>query len=276
MKQVENNYIEVKENDYKFLLNLYKKYSKLESVLRVLEKEYYPYFRNDKALDFVIKSVLKTECDAHTYLLDRKQYNNLLYVKKELSVNFVNEKELLYIKIKVFNKNTYKEFIKLASKYFNSNKPMIIDLLDNQGGDIYESLLIAGCLTNKQKICNIIDKYGTTMPWEKNATSILFSKLYLIINSETASASELMVAALMDDDRVYTVGGKTKGKALIQKTVHIKNFGGGALRYTFKEFFTLQGDKIDGIGINPDIKFINCANNDKMEPQVIQFINERC
>lgn len=74
--------------------------------------------------------------------------------------------------------------------------------------------------------------------------------IVVITNEGTASASEILTAALKDNNKAEIVGEKTFGKGVIQELVYLSN--GGALKVTFAEYYTPNENKINKVGIEPD------------------------
>ena len=74
--------------------------------------------------------------------------------------------------------------------------------------------------------------------------------IVVITNGASASASEILAAALKDNDKAEIVGEKTFGKGVIQELISLSN--GGAVKITSQEYYTPNGEKINGVGIEPD------------------------
>ncbi|MBQ9804827.1 MAG: hypothetical protein IJW35_08295, partial [Lentisphaeria bacterium] len=75
--------------------------------------------------------------------------------------------------------------------------------------------------------------------------------LAVLVNEFSASASEITAGALKDHKRAVVIGGKTYGKGVIQEVRSLPN--GGAIRYTRAVYRTPAGEKIDGVGVTPDV-----------------------
>ena len=81
--------------------------------------------------------------------------------------------------------------------------------------------------------------------------------LIVLVNGNTASASEILAGALQDNGRAKLVGEKTFGKGLVQTVFPLQD--GGALKLTTQKYFTPKGTDINDIGINPDYVIQNPA-----------------
>ena len=94
--------------------------------------------------------------------------------------------------------------------------------------------------------------------------------IVIITNEGTASASEILAAALKDNGKAEIVGEKTFGKGLIQELVYLSN--GGALKVTFAEYFTPKDQKINKVGIEPDYKV---EDKEKQLEKAIEIIKTK-
>ena len=95
------------------------------------------------------------------------------------------------------------------------------------------------------------DKNGNETVYESDEECTKIP-ICVLINGESASASEVMSGALKDHARATLVGTKTYGKGVVQGIFDLKD--GTALRITVAKYFTPSGECIDGIGIEPHIK----------------------
>ena len=92
----------------------------------------------------------------------------------------------------------------------------------------------------------------------------------ILTNKGTASASEIMAAALRDNSKAKIVGETTFGKGVIQELVYLAN--GGALKVTFAEYYTPNEDKINKIGIKPDYEV---TDEENQLDKAIEIIKEK-
>ena len=134
-------------------------------------------------------------------------------------------------------------------------KSIIIDLRDNGGGVVSEATDMADLFLQKDSNIMIeIDNKGKakTTKAEKEALINSEVKIVILTNENTASASEILVGALKDNDVAQIVGTTTFGKGVMQELVPVSS--GGALKLTIKEFCTPNGNKINKEGIKPDVE----------------------
>ena len=139
----------------------------------------------------------------------------------------------------------------------------ILDLRDNPGGYLTQAVDIASLFVKSGIIVRIETKQASETT--KNATGVSTTEgtdapLVVLVNENTASAAEVIAAALQDNNRATIVGTTTMGKGSVQVTREL-SFG-GALRYTAAYYKTPNGNDIDGVGIVPDIEVSLSASED--------------
>lgn len=150
-----------------------------------------------------------------------------------------------YIKINRFAETTYDEFHKaLEGLKKQGASELIIDLRDNGGGylekavQIADDLLKDGQLIVKTK--NKKNRVDKTYATEKG--SFENGKLYILINENSASASEILAGAIQDNDRGVIVGRRSFGKGLVQREMPLGD--GSAVRLTVARYYTPSGRSI--------------------------------
>lgn len=156
-----------------------------------------------------------------------------------------------YIKISGFKENTYEQFmIALRNLQSQNMKGLIIDLRNNLGGlvnsvyDIAEELIPSGILVGT------VDKDG------KSEDLVLDDKyleipMVVLVNENSASASEIFAGAAKDHNVATIVGTQTYGKGLVQGLYTLPD--NSAINITIKKYSTPSGEYIHGIGIEPDV-----------------------
>lgn len=159
-----------------------------------------------------------------------------------------------YIKISSFNDGTAKEF-KEAYEKLKSDNPtgLIIDLRNNGGGLVSESLDIAETMVEKGKTLLITSNKDKKEEIRKSTQNpIIDIPVVVLINQNTASASEILAGILKDDCNHKIIGTKSYGKGVIQTVYNFSD--GSGLKVTTEEYFTPNHDKINKVGIIPDIE----------------------
>lgn len=168
-----------------------------------------------------------------------------------------NHPEIGYISLVQFHNESPREFSSaLQDLQAQGVRALILDLRDNTGGDFVAAVSIADIFLGKQSIVSEVaangDERRHTGQLEANDCDL---PLVLLTNYYSASASEVLAAALQDNDRAVLVGTRTFGKGVIQNIFPL--FNGGALKITTEKYLTPDGRDIDGAGIAPDYEVIN-------------------
>lgn len=157
-----------------------------------------------------------------------------------------------YISISSFIKSTDEDF-KDAVEDLRSQgcDKFIIDLRDNGGGLTESSIEIADYLLPECRIMSENTKDGTeTVYNSKDGSEDL--DMVILVNGNTASASEILAAALQDNKACTVIGTKTYGKGVTQT---LRPFDDGtAVKITVTEYFRPNGKTVQGVGITPDIE----------------------
>lgn len=175
------------------------------------------------------------------------------------SVNgFMIEDGIGYIEISSFTSTTYREFnIVRLTLLAQGMTGMVIDLRDNGGGlmsgalNIADALMPAGIITAFEQQGEIVDTYYST----DNKTSKVPTAV--LINGNTASASECLAAALQDSGAAVLVGSTTYGKGCAQVVANAGDEGSFKLSNYY--FLRPSGEKIEGCGVSPDYEVYNSA-----------------
>jgi carboxyl-terminal processing protease len=150
-----------------------------------------------------------------------------------------------YIKINRFAETTYKEFMLGLSKLKQQGaKTLIIDLRDNGGGYMEEAIAIADeLLPDKQLIVFTKNKNGNIDKTFATAKgSFEKGAVFILINENSASASEILAGAVQDNDRGTIVGRRSFGKGLVQREMSFAD--GSAVRLTIARYYTPTGRSI--------------------------------
>lgn len=168
----------------------------------------------------------------------------------------VLENDIGYIQILAFDNECSIEFEKKLNELIDKGiKSLIVDVRDNGGGIVTEAIDIAELFIPKDKtIMKEVDKNQKEEITIAKKDAKINSDIEVVIlaNGHSASASEILIGALKDNNVARVVGEKTFGKGVMQEIVPVST--GGALKLTIKEFKTPNGNKINKEGISPDIE----------------------
>ncbi len=131
-------------------------------------------------------------------------------------------------------------------------KGLIIDLRDNPGGLLDAVVEMLDYVLPKGLIVYTEDKYGNKQEYKGNDNHELELPIVVMINGNSASASEIFAAAMQDYEKATLVGTTSFGKGIVQSIIPISD--GTAIKLTVSKYFTPNGICIHGTGVIPDVE----------------------
>ncbi|EEX77654.1 peptidase, S41 family [Selenomonas sputigena ATCC 35185] len=157
-----------------------------------------------------------------------------------------------YIRIASFSEHTADEF-KDAYHALEKDgvKGMIIDLRENPGGLVTSCVAIANMVVPKGPVVSVVQKDGTREEYKSDLSEEKYP-LVVLIDGNSASASEILAGALQDTGAATIVGETSYGKGSVQ--VILPLYDDDALKLTIAKYYTPSGRSIDGTGIEPDVR----------------------
>ena len=157
-----------------------------------------------------------------------------------------------YIQIAEFDDVTVGQFEEaIKSIQADGAEGMILDLRANPGGSLYSVLEIADMLLEKGLILYTEDKNGEREEFHSDAKCIWDKPIVLLVDHNSASASEVLSGALKDYGKATLVGTTTFGKGIVQTVSSLRD--GSAVKLTISAYYTPNGVNIHGTGIEPDV-----------------------
>ena len=157
-----------------------------------------------------------------------------------------------YIRLSVFNDNTGQEFQETYEKLEKEGmQAILLDLRQNPGGLLDESVKVANCLVPKGPVVSITDKNNKTQVLTSQLEKVKYP-LAVLVDHGSASASEILAGAVQDTKAGKLFGVKTYGKGVVQTIYHITPVTG--LKLTTAKYYTPSGRSIDKVGIEPDVE----------------------
>ena len=164
------------------------------------------------------------------------------------------EKNIGYLNLPSFDKDVSKKLKeKIDDLIEKGAKSLILDLRNNGGGMVDECTEITDFFLDKDKIIMTTkDKKGNVQKSVTKNKKTYDLPLVILVNENTASASEILTGALKDNNRIKVIGTKTYGKGVIQSVFNLSD--GSGLKITTAEYFTPNGIEINKKGITPDIQ----------------------
>lgn len=170
-------------------------------------------------------------------------------VMESVSHRMING-DIGYISISGFKENTYEQFkTGLDALQENGMKGLILDLRDNPGGLVKSVYQIGEELLPEGTMVYTMDKQENREDLECDG-EFLDIPLVVLVNENSASASEILAGAVKDRERGTLVGMQTFGKGLVQRLFTLPD--GSGLNVTIQKYYTPSGVSIHGVGILPD------------------------
>jgi carboxyl-terminal processing protease len=174
-----------------------------------------------------------------------------------------------YLKLDQFSATTTEEFIKAADQLNKEGMTaLVLDLRNNTGGYLQAAIDLLDAFFGEKKLLSYTsDRKGNKKEYfSTTGGSCSKTKLVVLVNGQSASASELFSGAIQDHKRGTIVGSKTYGKGLVQESFVLSD--GSAIRLTVARYYTPNGkciqktyeglktnyDKVDLGGIQPDVQ----------------------
>lgn len=161
-----------------------------------------------------------------------------------------------YVRLNQFHTQSPQEMADSINRLTDEHdiKGLILDLRFNGGGDFDSAISIAGIFLDGDEVVRVVDGKGAEKVYRASSGKTDLP-LVVIVNSDSASASEILAGALQDNKRALLVGERTFGKGLVQTVYPLRD--GGALKLTTQKYYTPKGTDINEIGINPDYEVKN-------------------
>jgi carboxyl-terminal processing protease len=158
-----------------------------------------------------------------------------------------------YIRLKEFSSHAAEQMRSAIKNLEQQNVDgFVLDLRGNPGGLLYASIDIAKMWLNEGDIVRTVNRNGFGEDFEAKGKALTSLPLAVLVDNNSASASEILAGALQDNGRATIIGGQTFGKALVQ-SVHKLSDGSG-LAVTIAHYYTPNGTDISHKGITPDIQ----------------------
>lgn len=163
--------------------------------------------------------------------------------------------EIVYLKLYHFSEKADRDFKKAAVEILNSSaQKIILDLRSNPGGYLERAQDIAGWFLEKGQIV-VIEDFGTKREQRiykaEGNSKFLGYPMVILINQGSASASEILAAALRDNRGIKIIGETSFGKGSVQQLENLRD--NSSLKITVANWLTPNGELIEGKGLEPDI-----------------------
>ena len=156
-----------------------------------------------------------------------------------------------YIDISQFTDTSVHQFMEAYEKLEAEGMTgLIVDIRSNPGGTLSSVVNILDYLLPEGKLVYTENKKGEQRIFNSDADAVLDIPCAVLVNENSASASEIFAGALQDYGKARIVGTQTFGKGIVQSILPISD--GTAVKITIENYFTPNGNNIHGVGITPD------------------------
>jgi carboxyl-terminal processing protease len=170
--------------------------------------------------------------------------------------------KLGYVRLAGFFPGAHGELRKEVEQLYSQGaEGIVLDLRGNGGGLLTEAVLVSSIFVPDGPIVSTHGRTQRTRTFDATGDALPRHPMVVLINGDTASASEIVTAALEQAGNATVVGTTSFGKGTFQEVIPLKN--GGALDLTVGEYLTRNGTSINGTGISPQV---NAKDNPKTKP----------
>ena len=192
------------------------------------------------------------------YRENSDEYKDITLTRRPIDVQTVSGKmldeEIGYISVVEFDRVTADQFkSKIEGLQGEGMKRLIIDLRNNPGGEVTTVVSMADyILKDGGRILTVANKKGTEETYDAEDGHSLEIPMVVLVNGNSASASEVFTGAMKDYGVATIVGTKTFGKGIVQTLMPLSD--GSAIKLTTDHYYTPNGNDIHGKGIEPDLE----------------------
>lgn len=177
-----------------------------------------------------------------------------------------------YIQISEFQSKTDEQFKSaLADLKKQGMKSLIVDVRSNPGGLINAASNILDQILPEGTVVYTEDKYGKREDYTSDS-NCLDCPIAVLVNENSASASEIFAGAIKDYNYGTLIGTKTFGKGIVQTVFPLED--GDAVKITTAKYYTPKGNYIHGVGIEPDIELTYKYSGPEDEAYDMKYDNQ--
>ena len=187
--------------------------------------------------------------------LEFKIVRKIIEVQSVSSKIIGDENNLGYIRLKSFNENSDKQFLKSIKTFEKKSKVKgyVLDLRNNPGGLLTQAINITDFFLDDGEIVSTKGRKisETRKFFARRGDEVKGKPIVVLINNGSASASEIFAGALKDHKRAIILGENSYGKGSVQSIIPLRN--GGGMRLTISKYYLPSGKSISEVGVTPDI-----------------------
>lgn len=205
----------------------------------------------------LIKGPENTKVKLTIYRENEPDYMEIEVTRKQIEEPTVSNEmlddKIGYISILSFDEITVDQVKESLDKLESDGmESLIIDLRGNPGGNLSSVVDICRMLLPEGLIVYTEDKYGEREEYNCDGKNKIDIPLVVLIDGQSASASEILAGAIKDYEVGTLIGMTTYGKGIVQRLCPMSD--GTAVKLTISHYYTPKGNNIHGIGVKPDIE----------------------
>lgn len=205
--------------------------------------------RGEVGTDVTLTIARTGESDYLEFTITRAEVSEQLVDSKVAD----EENGIGYIAIAEFSGVATDEFKEALTDLYDQNiKALILDLRGNPGGDVDVVTAIADEIIPEGLVFYMEDRDGNRTEYTADGENEMQIPLVVLVNGNSASASEILSGAIQDSGKGIILGEQTYGKGVVQTLMSLSD--GSAVKITTANYFTRNGNNINKVGITPDVK----------------------
>ena len=203
-----------------------------------------------KSADSTVNITVRRDDEEKTFTIERE---TIEIESVDSSVFDVNDKKVGYIYVSIFAANTYQQFEQaLEDLEKDGIDSLVIDVRSNSGGYLDCVTEIASLFLGKGKVIYQLDTKGIVEKVYDETKTKRDYPIAVLINSSSASASEILAASLKESYGAEVVGVNSYGKGTVQRAYQLEN--GATVKYTIQKWLTPDGNWINEVGVEPTLR----------------------
>lgn len=185
--------------------------------------------------------------------------------------------EIAYVRLETFSRGAHAELRQeIESQYRMGAEGLILDLRGNGGGLVQEAVLVTSIFQEEGAVLSTEGRTREERTLDVTGNALDPKPMVVLVNKDSASAAEIVTAALKQNEIATIVGTKTFGKGTFQEVIELEE-GGGALDLTVGEYLTSDGSSILGKGVKPDVRVTagKDSDDDRQLQRALELVDQK-
>jgi carboxyl-terminal processing protease len=178
---------------------------------------------------------------------------------------------VLRIRVAAFTRGVGRQVREAVTQSQVGRTGVVLDLRDNPGGLLEEAVEVASAFLDGGPVVSYERRGQERQALDADGRGDVTTPLVVLIDSGTASAAEVVAAAMQDRNRAVLVGTRTYGKGSVQESTRLSD--GSAIELTVGRFYSPSDRAIDGVGLEPDVLVDTEAANPVAERRALEVLS---